>query len=84
MEFDSCLRVIANDPAAAAIAIPRSIRFIEVRPVISDCTWLMPSPQLINDAVPTTAITPKLIVTAKRRINFPSLTAKPKAKRRLG
>ena len=84
MEFDSCLRVIANDPAAAAIAIPRSIRFMEVRPVISDCTWLMPSPQLSNDAVPITANTPKPTVTAERRINFPSLTAKPKAKLRMG
>ena len=85
MEFDNCLRVIENDPAtAAAMAIPRSIMFGEVRPVISDCTWLMPSPQLISDAVPITAITPKLIVTAERRINFPSLTAKPKAKLRMG
>ena len=29
--------------------------FGDVRPVISDCTWLMPSPKLISAAVPTTA-----------------------------
>ena len=40
-------------------------------------------PQLINDAVPTTAKTPKPIVTAERQINFPSLTANPKAKLRM-
>ena len=44
----------------------------------------MPSPQLINDAVPTTANTPNPIVTAERQINLPSLTAKPKAKLRMG
>ena len=85
IEFDKCLRVIENEPAtAAAMAMPRSIRFGDVRPVISDCTWLMPSPQLSNDAVPITANTPKPTVTAERRINFPSLTAKPKAKLRMG
>ena len=47
-----------------------------MRPVISDCTWLMPSPQVSNDPVPTTANTPKPMVTAERRINGPSLTAK--------
>ena len=85
IEFDNCLRVIENDPAtAAAMAMPRSIRLGDVRPVISDCTWLMPSPKLINAAVPITARTPKPMVTAKRRINFPSLTAKPKARLRMG
>ena len=45
IEFDNYLRVIENDPAtAAAMAMPRSIRLGDVRPVISDCTWLMPSP----------------------------------------
>ena len=85
IEFDNCLRVIENDPAtAAAMAMPRSIRLGDVRPVISDCTWLMPSPKLINAAVPITARTPKPMVTAERRINFPSLTAKPKARLRMG
>ena len=85
IEFDNCLRVIENDPATAAgMAITRSIRFGDVRPVISYCTWLMPSPTLSNDAVPTTANTPKPMVTVERRINFPSLTAKPKARLRMG
>ena len=85
IELDNCLRVIENDPAtAAAMAMPRSIRLGDVRPVISDCTWLMPSPKLINAAVPITARTPKPMVTAERRINFPSLTAKPKARVRMG
>ena len=44
----------------------------------------MPSPKLSNDAVPTTANTPKPTVTAERRINRPSLTAKPKARLRMG
>ena len=66
------------------MAMPRSIRFGDVRPVISDCTWLMPSPQLSNDAVSITANTPKPTVTAELRINFPSLIAKPKAKLRMG
>ena len=39
--------------------------------------------QLINAAVLITAITPKPMVTAERRINFPSLTAKPKARLRM-
>ena len=84
IEFDNCLRVIEKDPAtAAAMAMPRSIRLEDVRPVICDCTWLMPSPKLINAAVPITARTPKPMVTAERRINFPSLTAKPKARLRM-
>ena len=85
IEFDNCLQVIENDPATAvAMSITRSIRFGDMRPVISDCTWLMPSPQLSNDAVPTTANTPQPRVTAERRINCPSLTAKPKARLRMG
>ena len=66
------------------MAMPRSIRLGDVRPVISDCTWLMPSPKLINAAVPITTRMPKPMVTAERRINYPSLTAKPKASLRMG
>ena len=45
IEFDKCLRIIENESATAtAMAMPRSIRFGDVRPVISDCTWLMLSP----------------------------------------
>ena len=40
--------------------------------------------QMINAAVPITARTPKPMVTAERRINFPSLKAKPKARLRMG
>ena len=79
------MRVIENDPAtAAAMAMPRSIKLGDVRPLISDCTWLMPSPKLMNAAVPITARTPKPMVTAERRINFPSLTARPKARLKMG
>ena len=42
------------------------------------------SDQIVLREVPTTAITPKQTVTAERRINFPSLTAKPKARLRIG
>ena len=39
IEFDNCLRVIENYPAtAASMAMPRSIKLGDVRPVISDCT----------------------------------------------
>ena len=34
--------------------------------------------------VPTTAATPNVTVTAERRINLPSLTARPKARLRIG
>ena len=85
MEFDSRSRVIENDPAtAAATAMPRSIRFGDVRAVISDCTWPMPSSRLRIADVLTTAITPRLTVTADRRISCPSLNAKPKARLRIG
>ena len=85
MELDRRSRVIENEPAtAAATAIPRSIRFGDVRPMISDCTLLMPRIRLSKAAVPTTATTPKVTVTADRRISLPSLTARPKARLRIG
>lgn len=52
--------------------------------MISDCTLLIPSIRLSREAVPTTAATPNITVTAERRINLPSLTARPKARLRIG
>ncbi len=85
MELERRSRVIENDPAtAAATAIPRSIKLGDVRPMIFDCTLLIPSIRLSREAVPTTAAMPNITVTAERRINLPSLTARPKARLRIG
>ena len=72
IDSDSRSRVIAKEPAmAAATAMPRSIRFGEVRAVISDSTWLMPRIKLIKAEVAITAAVPSSTVTDDRRISTP-------------